>query len=572
MSHTRVTLISMKDSRALLLILLGPLVSIAALPGLMIDTTNLIKLLVLGIISCGLAGYLLIDKSWLRDTRLRATLVMLGIFLIALMVPLFFSGSPFELQLYGSYGRNTGFITYFFLVLVALSAITQSGENLMYMIARGIVITGAIETFYAYLQYFKIDPINWQNIDGWLFGTFINPNFLSAFLGFSCVVIVVILSGSEIKLITRVVLVFQLLATLFIIGKSQSVQGIAITIIGVSVVLYLWLRKRYKSRAVNFVYTALAFLGSVVAIFGFLQKGPLKNLLYQESISFRGDYWQAGWQMFIHHPLTGVGLDSYGDWYFQYRTLIAATRRGPEVTSTAAHNLFLDFGANGGILFFLVYLVMNVMVLVSIIRVFHRNKDVGIGFTSISLAWIAYLAQSVISINYIALAVWGWLFAGLIIGYERSTSSIILSASKGQLPVKGGSTRKVKRKTSQITKVGSQSGLIFIFCVIGGVIALPPFVGDIRWKSALGSGDPAKLISAVNAWPRNTYRFDTTAKGYANNGEVAQALQVSLASVSFNERSIDSWRLIMNYPNSTSEQKALALSKLEEIDTHNSSR
>jgi O-antigen ligase len=562
----------MKDSRASFLILLGPLVSIAALPGLMIDTTNLIKLLILGIISCGLAGYLLIDKSWLSDTRLLATLVMIGIFLVALMVPLFFSGSPFELQLYGSYGRNTGFITYFFLILVALSAITQSSENLMFKVARGIVATGAIETFYTYLQYFKIDPIDWQNVDGWLFGTFINPNFLSAFLGFSCVIIFVFLFDNETRLVTRLVLAFQLIATFFIIGKSQSIQGIAITIIGVSILIYLWLRKKYESRAINFGYAALVLIGSVVSVFSFLQKGPLKNSLYQESISFRGDYWQAGWQMLLHHPLTGVGLDSYGNWYLQYRTLTAATRRGPEVISTAAHNLFLDFAANGGILLVLIYLVLNVMVLVSIIRVFHRSKDVGLGFTSISLAWIAYLAQSIISINYIALAVWGWLFAGLIVGYERSTSSKIHPASKGAQPVKRELAKKVKRKATQNPKVGSHSGLIFVCCVIGAVIALPPFVGDISWKSALGSGDPNKLISAVNDWPRNTYRFDATAKGYANNGEVVQALQLSLDSIAFNDRSFDSWRLIIGYPNSTSEQKALALSKLKDIDVHYSSR
>ena len=568
MAYARVTLISMKDSRTSLLILLGPLVSIAALPGLMIDTTNLIKLLVLGIISCGLAGYLLIDKFWLTGARLRFILIMLGIFLIALMVPLFFSGSPFELQLYGSYGRNTGFVTYFFLVLIALSAITQSSENLMLKISKVVIYTAAFETAYSYVQYFKLDPIDWQNIDGWIFGTFINPNFLSAFLGFSCVVILVFLLDNKTKLPTRALFTFQLFVTLFIIAKSQSIQGIAITIAGASVFLYLRLRKKYHSRAISISYIVLVIVGLVASIFGFLQMGPLKGFLYQESISFRGDFWYAGWKMFLHHPITGVGLDSYGDWYMKYRTLIAATRPGPEVTSTAAHNLFLDFAANGGILLVLIYLVLNVMVLVSIIRVFRRIKDVGIGFISISLAWIAYLAQSIISINYIALAVWGWLFAGLIIGYERSTCSNFNSDSNAIQPVKRELTKKVKRKASQSPKKSSQRGLVFICCVIGAVIALPPFVGDIRWKSALGSGDPTKLLSAVNAWPRNTYRFDTTAKGYANNGEVVEALQLSLISIDFNERSFDSWRLIMNYPNSTSEQKALALSKLRQIDTH----
>jgi len=562
----------MKVSRASLLILLGPLVSIAALPSLMIDATNLIKLLVLGIISCGLAGYLLIDNSWLKDAKLRTTLTMLGVFLIALLVPLCLSGSPFELQLYGNYGRNTGFLTYFFLVLVALSAITQSSENLMVKITKVVISTAAFETGYSYLQYFRLDPIDWQNIDGWIFGTFYNPNFLSAFLGFSCVILLVYLFDNQTKLPTKALFTFQLFATLFIIAKSQSIQGIVITIVGASVFLYLRLRRKFNSRTMNFSYMTLVVAVSVASIFGFLQKGPLRELLYQESISFRGDYWYAGWQMFLHHPITGVGLDSYGDWYMKYRTLIAATRPGPEVTSTAAHNLFLDFAANGGILLLSIYLILNVAVLIAMIRVFRRSKDVGIGFTCISLAWIAYLAQSIISINYIALAVWGWLFAGLIIGYECSTSSKIVLASKGLQPVKDGSTKNVKKKATRNTKVSSHGGLIFISCVIGAVIALPPFIGDIRWKSALGSGDPTKLIAAVEAWPRNSYRFDTTAKGYENNGELTEALQLSLFSVAFDPRSFDSWRLIYNYPNSSLEQKTLALSKMKDLDSNYSSR
>jgi hypothetical protein len=293
-------------------------------------------------------------------------------------------------------------------------------------------------------------------------------------------------------------------------------------------------------------------------------------MLYQESISFRGDFWQAGWQMFMHHPLTGVGLDSYGNWYIQYRSLVAATRPGPEVTSSAAHNLFLDFGANGGVFLLLAYVAINIAVLISIVKVFRRSADVGVGFTSITLAWVAYVAQSVISINYIALAVWGWLFAGLIIGYERLGSREIISTQEVM-------AKKLTKASKQIRKqskagIGVSGLALVIGCVAGAVITLPPFVGDIRWKSALASGDPAKLIASVEAWPRNSYRFDTTAKGYENNGELTEALQLSLSSVAFDPRSFDSWRLIYNYPISSTEQKILALTKMKELDSNYSSR
>ena len=274
----------MKDLRSQLLILLGPLVSIAALPDLMIDTTNLIKLLILGIFAGGLAVYLFTNKAWLKNKGLKSILTLIGIFLTAMLVPILFSGSPFELQFYGSYGRNTGFLTYFLLILIFLSALVNSNENLMHRIAKGIIYTGTFETAYTLLQYFKIDPIKWNNADGWLFGTFINPNFLSAFLGISCVVVFASLINLRTKSSTKVWLIIQLLATLFIIIKSQSVQGLAITLVGIAVLVFLFLQKKFKSRLINFGYLGIIFMGSLVSIFGFLQKGPLKQFLYQESI------------------------------------------------------------------------------------------------------------------------------------------------------------------------------------------------------------------------------------------------------------------------------------------------
>ncbi len=543
--------------------------SIAALPGLMIDTTNLIKLLILGIFAGGLAVYLFTNRAWLKDKDLKLILILVGIFFIAMFIPLLLSGSPFELQFYGSYGRNTGFLTYFLLILVLLAALVNSTENLMLRIAKGIIYTGAFETAYTFLQYFKIDPVTWNNVDGWLFGTFINPNFLSAFLGISCVVIFAFLTDQRTKSLTKVWLIIQLLATLFIIIKSQSVQGLAITLVGIVVLIFFFLRKRFKSRLINFGYLGIVFMGSLFSILGFLQKGPLKQLLYQESISFRGDYWQAGWQMFMNHPLTGVGLDSYGNWFMQYRSL-AATRRGPGVTSNTAHNLFLDFAASGGVLLFLAYTAINIAVLISIVKVFRRSADVGVGFTSISLAWVAYLAQSIISINYIALAVWGWLFAGLIIGYERLATKETIAAQEVATTKSAKNSKQPRKQTKTGISVSRLD--LLLGCLVGAVIALPPFIGDIRWKSALASGDSAKLIAAVEAWPRNSYRFDATAKGYANNGDLEKALQISLSSTGFDSRSLDSWRLIYNYPNTTVEQKTLALNKMKELDSHYSSR
>ena len=78
--------------------------------------------------------------------------------------------------------------------------------------------------------------------------------------------------------------------------------------------------------------------------------------------------------MTIDHPFTGVGLDSYGDWYRVSRTLAATLRRGPDITSNAAHNVFLDFSSNGGFPLLIAYLLILGLSLVSAIRVVRRTN------------------------------------------------------------------------------------------------------------------------------------------------------------------------------------------------------
>jgi O-antigen ligase len=67
--------------------------------------------------------------------------------------------------------------------------------------------------------------------------------------------------------------------------------------------------------------------------------------------------------MTIDNPIFGVGLDSYGDWYRRSRTIEATLRRGPDVTSNAAHNAFLDISSYGGFPLVLIYIVLIILVI-----------------------------------------------------------------------------------------------------------------------------------------------------------------------------------------------------------------
>jgi O-antigen ligase len=78
-------------------------------------------------------------------------------------------------------------------------------------------------------------------------------------------------------------------------------------------------RSKFEGVLAQIGYVIVVAIGGVFALLGALQIGPLTKYIYKTSVSLRGEYWQAGWNMGSDHPLTGVGFDTYGDWYRRVR-------------------------------------------------------------------------------------------------------------------------------------------------------------------------------------------------------------------------------------------------------------
>ena len=161
------------------------------------------------------------------------------------------------------------------------------------------------------------------------------------------------------------------------IKETYSQQGFLVLLIGSGIALGVYVNQR--SRALGYSYLGLALIGFVAVLVGTLNKGPLALLLYKDSVTYRGDYWRAGWKMTLDNPIFGVVLDGYGDWYRRSRTIEATLRRGPDVTSNAAHNVFLDISAYGGFPLVLIYIALMVLVIVSAVKVFRRSQGFNAG-------------------------------------------------------------------------------------------------------------------------------------------------------------------------------------------------
>jgi hypothetical protein len=292
---------------------------------------------------------------------------------------------------------------------------------------------------------------------------------------------------------------------------------------------------------------------------GTLNKGPLASLLYKDSVTYRGDYWRAGWKMTLDNPIFGVGLDSYGDWYRRSRTIEATLRRGPEVTSNAAHNVFLDISSYGGFPLVLIYIALMVLVAVSAIKVIKRSQGFNAGFVGLVAGWAAFQAQSIISINQIGLALWGWVLSGLIIGYEINTrrSDVVVEKKTG----------KSSRKPVQVT--ASTSLAIFAGLIIGVLIGMPPYLASAKYKGALETSNPTVIQEAAYLWPADPSRMIQVAKALFENKLEDQGLRVALDAVERFPDNFGVWATLNSMTTATEEQRAQALAQMKRLDPLN---
>jgi hypothetical protein len=304
----------------------------------------------------------------------------------------------------------------------------------------------------------------------------------------------------------------------------------------------------------------------VVAVLGALQKGPLTSLIYKNSVSLRGEYWQAAWNMAMEYPFTGVGMDTYGDFYRRLRDDQALVNPGPNTITNAAHNVVLDQIAFGGWPMFIAYISILVVVAISIVKVTIRTREYNFTFIGLSTAWICYQVQSIISINQIGLAIWGWLLGGALIAYERATRVQVDSSTQSSTGNSG-----ANKRASQSSFVSAQM-VAGIGAVIGLLIAVPPFSSDTKWKTALSSGSVEQIELALTPGylnPQSSFRYANAAQLFESNKLYDQAYKYAKIGVEFNPDFFDSWKMLYYIQKSTPEERELAKKNLLRIDPMN---
>ena len=528
------------------------------------DPINVPKLAVIAVGGFVTLAAMSANAKDLFSVRHRAVQVLIGLFVLDLIAVLFFSGTNFYQEFFGTYGRATGFVAYVALASLLLGAVVIASAGFMNSFARILLITGGLSIGYGLLQTIGTDPIKWVNQYSPVIGFLGNPNFQSSFVGFSGVLAFGFICAQGIKATWRAGYAAYLLLAVFVIFKTDSQQGLLVLACGIAIVSMIWLSgSTFKVATIPALI--VSGIGAVFVALGSLNSGPLASVLYKVSVTYRGDYWRAGWKMTVEHPFLGVGLDSYGDWYRRARTLEATLRRGPEVTSNAAHNVLLDFSSNGGFPLVIIYLALMVLVVVSAIKLLKRSAGFDPALAGLIAVWIAYQAQSIISLNQLGLAVWGWIISGLIIGYEINTR-VQETTTEVKPPVSKG--RNVKKA---IDKSVSPKTLVSMVAggVVGLLVGLPPFIASSQFKSAFGSGDATKFEKAASIWPYEPMRYGQVGLVLQANKLDAQAQRVVDAALLKFPNEFGLWSLASKLSTATPEQVEKAKKEMKRLDPFN---
>ena len=528
------------------------------------DPINVPKLAVIALGGLITLGALLFNAKALFARKHRTVQVLISLFVLDLTIVLFFAGTNPYQEFFGTYGRSTGFVAYIALASLMLGAIVVATSNFISTFARYLLIVGGLSIGYGLLQVVGADPIKWASLYSPVIGFLGNPNFQSSFVGFSGILAFGCICSKELKISWRVAYYTYLLVGAFVILKTESQQGFLVLAGGIAIVGMIWI-SRSEFKVLTIPALIVSGIGTVFVALGSLNSGPLASLLYKASVTYRGDYWRAGWKMTMEHPFLGVGLDSYGDWYRRTRTLEATLRRGPEVISNAAHNVLLDFSANGGFPLVIIYLALMVLVVISAIKLLKRSTGFDPAIAGLIAVWIAYQAQSIISLNQLGLAVWGWIISGLIIGYEINTREKEVPIEVRPPVSKGRNVKKsVNESVSAKTLMSMVAG-----GVVGLLVGLPPFIASAQFKSAYTSGNAVKVEKSAYIWPDEPMRYGQVGLVLQSNKLDAQAQKVVDAALLKFPNEFGLWSLAATLSTATPEQIAEAKKQMKRLDPFN---
>jgi hypothetical protein len=562
---------SNKNLNADVLFLIGA--SIVVLPWFMIDAMTVPKFTLVGIYAVYIIRMYSFKTVKFQIETGKSFSYIWAIISFALAVVLSFrpKNDFWTQQLFGAYGRNTGIILYLCLSIIGIRFAIERDKEFVESILNAFLFSAFCVNIYYILQYHGFDFATWEDTYGVPSSFLGNPNFVSSYAGLALSLSVIILftiisnffkssknASFSFGYLTFIVLVS--LTSCVVLSTNGSAQGILVASVG-PMVYYVtsllvkvdWTRKGSIQVFSLLASTSVLYFVFFREYFSFVKL--FESVIGRYDLQIRFSYWRTAFRIFKDHPF-GVGLDSLGDYYFAYRD-------PQDIASSsfvnAAHNVPLDFLVGGGLFLFISYCSLLTVTFVRSVKSIVNRK----GSNQIELlvfsCWIAVLMQSLVSINQISLALWNFVFMGLLLGLARDSTNSY-------------SDEKYKRKKFQNLKKVSQPNSVKFGGILLGfpllVMAILPLWSDYNFRESLYSQDLSNIEISSKAFPSNTSRLNFAAETLCINGDAEGAVRLTKHAVELNSRDLFSWRLLLTLPGER-QMHVEALQRLGELDPRN---
>jgi hypothetical protein len=407
---------------------------------------------------------------------------------------------------------------------------------------------------------------------------------MSAFLGLATVVMLSFVFSRKSNIGERIHFFVWVSINLFIIILSESIQGLAMILAGLSTLILFWTLRKGRILLSGMMSVGILAIGTILFL-GTAGVGPLGGSLAQPSVQFRIDYWKAGFKIFQNFPVLGTGLDSYGDFYREFRDSIAVERTGPQRVTNTAHNIFLDLLSGGGIfvggsfLLLFLYVVFKLTRIRSLTDSFRFEQRLYLSaLTSIAVFYS-------ISIHQIGVGVWGFIILGLSVGFFTEVSNptkspVAVPSGKKDFVSEHGVSRK-ERRNYQEPKFGNPSNSVeqirinYVISVLAIASAIwllqPAFTANVKMLSALKENKIEILLASTKGLAGTTYSEDRYLDLLIDSNQEQRAVNFAREVVKRNPRQYFAWTVLALDSRASQAERELAAQRLQKLDPMNKS-
>ena len=512
-----------EETKVQTFVLLGGVFTTLAIWTKIEDPINLPKMFVLALSSAivlGLALPAVIGARKFTTGGQRVGLALIALFSLGLLISTIFTDVKYT-AVFGEFHRNNGALTIFACaILTAVSGLAFTEESSLRPL-KWVSLLGLFLSVYGVFQLLGQDPVQWNNQYNPIITTLGNPNFTSGIIGISSIASLYFVVESS-KTYERVVAAIALVLGLFVVVRSDSVQGIFAFACGAAIILLVkaWAIKRVIGITAG-VSLTLVGLPIALAVFNI---GPLASRLYQGTLNNRLDYWQAALNMFQSHPLLGVGIDRYGEYYREYAVQDQFVQG---VFTNNAHNVYLHLLATGGLILFIPYLLLLAFITFLAIKTLKNSNKQNRGVAGTYLGiWLGFLLLNIVTIDNIGVGIWLWIFGGIIIG--RSSG---LNTANNSLP----DLKTNKKKNKVVSDISILPNIASLTLATVMLILCVPLLNNssklVELKYNLNSLDQAayrtELLENAKSNSRNSQTLANLANFAIQKNDLPTALTIS---------------------------------------------